>query len=414
MANNITVGLTQGDFNGIGLEVLLKSLSDETVTELFTPVIFADWRLVEQARRTFITEQMRFQRVASADEAVPGHINVVDLRLDDVSLQPGKPTPSSGRGAVKSLETAVTALQNGDIDVLVTAPISKEAVQSDTFHFPGHTEYLNAKAGEDYKSQMILFDDYIRVALVTTHLPLSDIVSAITKDKVVEAVKSFASTLRQDFGVVRPKVAVLSLNPHCGDGGLLGTEEKEVILPAIDECESAGILAFGPYASDGFFGSGAYRDFDGILAMYHDQGLAPFKALARENGVNFTAGLPFVRTSPDHGTAYDIAWKGEADPTSMREAIYKAVDIFRNRAIYLEASANPLRHQSTDRGQRQDKSVKAEKPEHNEKTEKAERNEKPERSEKPERKDKPESTDKPERKENPERPMKTDSAERPE
>lgn len=414
MANNITVGLTQGDFNGIGLEVLLKSLSDETVTELFTPVIFADWRLVEQARRTFITEQMRFQRVASADEAVPGHINVVDLRLDDVSLQPGKPTPSSGQGAVKSLETAVTALQNGDIDVLVTAPISKEAVQSDTFHFPGHTEYLNAKAGEDYKSQMILFDDHIRVALVTTHLPLSDIASAITKDKVVEAVKSFASTLRQDFGVVRPKVAVLSLNPHCGDGGLLGTEEKEVILPAIDECESAGILAFGPYASDGFFGSGAYRDFDGILAMYHDQGLAPFKALARENGVNFTAGLPFVRTSPDHGTAYDIAWKGEADPTSMREAIYKAVDIFRNRAIYLEASANPLRHQSTDRGQRQDKSVKAEKPEHNEKTEKAERNEKPERSEKPERKDKPESTDKPERKENPERPMKTDSAERPE
>lgn len=414
MANNITVGLTQGDFNGIGLEVLLKSLSDETVTELFTPVIFADWRLVEQARRTFITEQMRFQRVASADEAVPGHINVVDLRLDDVSLQPGKPTPSSGQGAVKSLETAVTALQNGDIDVLVTAPISKEAVQSDTFHFPGHTEYLNAKAGEDYKSQMILFDDHIRVALVTTHLPLSDIASAITKDKVVEAVKSFASTLRQDFGVVRPKVAVLSLNPHCGDGGLLGTEEKEVILPAIDECESAGILAFGPYASDGFFGSGAYRDFDGILAMYHDQGLAPFKALARENGVNFTAGLPFVRTSPDHGTAYDIAWKGEADPTSMREAIYKAVDIFRNRAVYLEASANPLRHQSTDRGQRQDKSVKAEKPEHNEKTEKAERNEKPERSEKPERKDKPESTDKPERKENPERPMKTDSAERPE
>ena len=414
MANNITVGLTQGDFNGIGLEVLLKSLSDETVTELFTPVIFADWRLVEQARRTFITEQMHFQRVASADEAVPGHINVVDLRLDDVSLQPGKPTPSSGQGAVKSLETAVTALQNGDIDVLVTAPISKEAVQSDTFHFPGHTEYLNAKAGEDYKSQMILFDDHIRVALVTTHLPLSDIASAITKDKVVEAVKSFASTLRQDFGVVRPKVAVLSLNPHCGDGGLLGTEEKEVILPAIDECESAGILAFGPYASDGFFGSGAYRDFDGILAMYHDQGLAPFKALARENGVNFTAGLPFVRTSPDHGTAYDIAWKGEADPTSMREAIYKAVDIFRNRAIYLEASANPLRHQSTDRGQRQDKSVKAEKPEHNEKTEKAERNEKPERSEKPERKDKPESTDKPERKENPERPMKTDSAERPE
>lgn len=411
MANNITVGLTQGDFNGVGLEVLLKSLADETVTELFTPVIFADWRLVEQARRTFITEQMRFQRVASADEAVPGHINVVDLRLDDVSLEPGKPTPSSGRGAVKSLETAVTALQNGDIDVLVTAPISKEAVQSDTFHFPGHTEYLNAKAGEDYKSQMILFDDHIRVALVTTHLPLSDIASAITKDKVVEAVKSFAATLRQDFGVVRPKVAVLSLNPHCGDGGLLGTEEKEVIVPAIDECESAGILAFGPYPSDGFFGSGAYRDFDGILAMYHDQGLAPFKALARENGVNFTAGLPFVRTSPDHGTAYDIAWKGEADPTSMREAIYKAVDIFRNRAVYLEASANPLRHQSADRGQRQDKGVKtdkAEKPEHNDKPEKADRGEKPERFEKSERIENPERVEKPERKE------KSDRAEKPE
>ena len=345
MNRQIRVGITQGDFNGVGLEVALESIADEEITGLFTPVLFADWRLVEYARKTLELELPPMRRIGSVSDIADGSVNVVDLHLADTTVEAGKPTAASGAGAVAALEAAVSAVMAGDVDVIVTAPISKEAVQSDTFNFPGHTEYLNSKAGDGFRAQMILFDDLIRVALVTTHLPLSGVPAAITKDKVSAAVTEFAGTLRQDFGVVRPKIAVLSLNPHCGDGGLLGSEEKEFIIPAIEQCVENGILAFGPYAADGFFGSGAFRDFDGVLAMYHDQGLAPFKALARENGVNFTAGLPFVRTSPDHGTAYDIAWRGVADATSMREAIYKAIDIRRCRDTYSEITTNPLKHQ---------------------------------------------------------------------
>lgn len=366
MNNQIRVGITQGDFNGVGLEVTLKALADETITELFTPVIFADWRLVEHARNTFQLELAGLQRINDADEARPGRINVVDLKLDDTGLEPGRPTAASGAGAVAALKAAVNAIKEGDIDVLVTAPISKEAVQSDSFRFHGHTEYLNAEAGDEYKAQMILFDDLLRVALVTTHLPISEVASSITRERVVESIKELSATLSRDFGIVRPKIAVLSLNPHCGDGGLLGSEEADAVSPAIEDCINSSILAFGPYAADGFFGSGAYNSFDGILAMYHDQGLAPFKALARENGVNFTAGLPFVRTSPDHGTAYDIAWKGEADPSSMREAIYKAIDILRCRARFDEASANPLRRQAPDRNAKPERGPKPERQQNKE------------------------------------------------
>lgn len=349
MEKLIRVGITQGDFNGVGLEVALRSVADETILELMTPVLFADWRLVEYARKALALELPAINRVNDASEIADGRINVVDLHLDNTSVEAGKPSAASGAGAVAALEAAMSAIQSQQIDVLVTAPISKEASQSDTFRYNGHTEYLGAKAGGDAHPQMILFDDNVRVALVTTHLPLAEVPAAITRDKVADAVRRFSATLRQDFGIPRPKIAVLSLNPHCGDGGLLGNEEKEQIAPAIEECNESGVLAFGPYAADGFFGSGAYMRFDGVLAMYHDQGLSAFKALARENGVNYTAGLPFVRTSPDHGTACDIAWKGEADPTSMREAIYKAIDIFRCRRNSLKAAANPLRHQHNDR-----------------------------------------------------------------
>ena len=380
MTRPVKVGITHGDINGIGYEVILGALGEEGMTEICTPVVFGYHSLAEKARKLLGLEGVRIYKAHNAAAAQPGRISVVEVSQELPELNPGVPTATSGKAAVASLEMAMEALESGDIDVLVTAPISKEAVQSDQFHFPGHTEYLEAKAGEGYKSRMILFDDHIRVALVSTHLPVARLAEAVTRESVGAAIESLRHSLKQDFGIVRPRIAVLSLNPHAGDGGLLGSEEQEVITPAINEAREKGTLAFGPFAADGFFGVGDYRKFDGIVAMYHDQGLAPFKALAGERGVNFTAGLPFVRTSPDHGTAFGIAWKGEADPTSMREAIYKAIDLLRNRQRFLEASANPLRKIVTERP---DKGERPEKPERTDKAEKPERNDKPERTDKP-------------------------------
>lgn len=362
MAKQIRVGITHGDINGVGYEVIVKALGNEMITELCTPVIFGYHQLAEKARRQFGIEEMRLGKAASAPNAQDGRINVVDIGQNVPEIEPGQPTEVSGRAAVAALEMAVAALRNGDIDVLVTAPISKEAVQSDQFHFPGHTEYLEERIGEGLKARMILFDDNVRVALVSTHLPVKDVAAAVTRESVAAAITSLDSSLRRDFGISRPRIAVLSLNPHAGDGGLLGSEEKEMIIPAIEECREKGTLCFGPFASDGFFGMGDYRKFDGIVAMYHDQGLAPFKTLAGERGVNFTAGLPYVRTSPDHGTAYSIAWQGVADPTSMREAIYAAIDIFRRRARFDEPLANPLRKFVTDKPDKGERMPRRDKP----------------------------------------------------
>lgn len=358
MSQPIKVGITHGDINGVGYEVILGAFADETMLELCTPVVFGYHYLAEKCRRQLGLEDMRLYKAHNAGVAQAGRISVVEVGPEVPEHTPGQPTEASGRAAVAALDMAMQALEDGDIDVLVTAPISKEAVQSESFNFPGHTEYLEAVAGEGYKARMILFDDHIRVALVSTHLPVSKVAEAVTRESVGEAIVSLRDSLRRDFGFERPRIAVLSLNPHAGDGGLLGSEEQEAITPALTEAREKGILAFGPYAADGFFGSGQYRKFDGIVAMYHDQGLAPFKALAGEKGVNYTAGLPFVRTSPDHGTAFGIAWKGEADPTSMREAVYKAIDIFRNRERYDEFSSSPLRKyvaEKPDKGERQDK-----------------------------------------------------------
>lgn len=358
MAKPIKVGITHGDINGIGYEVILGALGVEGMTEVCTPVIFGYHSLAEKARRLLGLENVRLYKAPDAASAQPGRISVVEISQNLPEHSPGVPTPVSGMAAVEALDMAVAALKEGSIDILVTAPISKEAAQSESFRFPGHTEYLESVAGEGYKARMILFDDHIRVALVSTHLPVSKVADAVTKESVAEAIESLRVSLKQDFGFERPRIAVLSLNPHAGDGGLLGSEEKEIITPVIEEARENGTLAFGPYAADGFFGSGDYRRFDGIVAMYHDQGLAPFKALATDKGVNFTAGLPFVRTSPDHGTAFSIAWKGQADPTSMREAIYKAIDIYRSRARYLESAVNPLRKlvaERPDKGERQEK-----------------------------------------------------------
>lgn len=349
MARPIRVGITHGDINGIGYEVILKSLADEMMRELCTPVIFGSPQIAEKARRQFCQEDVRLTKVASAANAQDGRISVVDVCGTPPQLTPGEPTEESGKAAVAALESAAEALEKGHIDVLVTAPISKEAVQGDSFHFPGHTEYLESRIGGGAKARMILFADDLRVALVSTHLPIAKVASAVTVESVKEAIESLSDSLKRDFGLTRPRLAVLSLNPHAGDGGVLGSEEQEIIAPAIAACFEDGIMAFGPFAADGFFGMGDYLSFDGIVSMYHDQGLAPFKTLAGEKGVNFTAGLPFVRTSPDHGTAFGIAWKGEADATSMREAIYAAIDIFRRRKRFDEAAANPLKKYSTDR-----------------------------------------------------------------
>lgn len=294
-------------------------------------------------RKEVGSETFRFAPVRSAADAQNGKINVVDVCPRGLELTPGHPAKEAGEAAVAALEAACLALEAGDIDFIVTAPINKKTVYSEKFPFPGHTEFLAQRLSDDSsKATMILFDDEIRVALVTTHKALRDVPDAITKDAVKNTIVNMDAALRQDFRMGKPRIAVLSLNPHNGDNGLLGSEEIREIEPAIAECVAEGILAFGPFAADGFFGTGDYAKYDGIVAMYHDQGLAPFKALAREYGVNYTAGLKYVRTSPDHGTGYNIAGKNEADPTSMRQAIYQGIDLTRNRAMHMQATADPM------------------------------------------------------------------------
>lgn len=351
----LKVGLTHGDINGVGYEIILKAVGEEGIGDLFTPVVFGIPSLFEKAKDMFGYPNLSVNVTTDPSKIKPGRINLVALPVKEPELQPGKVSKEAGEVAAASLEAAVEALKNGDIDVLVTAPISKEAIQSATFDFPGHTEYLSERLGNGEDAIMILCNDSLRVALLTKHIPVSEIAAGVTKEKVIATTERFSNILKRDFGVVRPAIAVLSLNPHAGDGGLLGKEEEEVLKPAIEELRHNGVLAFGPFAADGFFGHGSYKKFDGVLAMYHDQGLAPFKTIASAGGVNFSAGLPFVRTSPDHGTAFDIAWKGEADAASMRDAIYMAIDIYRRRLNYDEASRNPIKkyvHERPERSER--------------------------------------------------------------
>lgn len=354
MDRPIKVGITQGDINGVGYEVIFKAIGEDGVTELFTPVVFGIPAFAEKAKGLLDNPNLKINVIESASQAKDGVINLVTLK-GKVELHPGETRKDAGESAVEALEKGVQALREGNIDVLVTAPICKESVQSEKFHFPGHTEYLTDRLGEGNDAMMILCNDTLRVALLTKHVPVTKIAENITEDKIMEAVEKFTVTLKKDFGIVRPSVAVLSLNPHAGDGGLLGMEEEEIIKPAIEKLIQKGILAFGPFPADGFFGHGLYKKFDGVLAMYHDQGLAPFKTIATSGGVNYSACLPFVRTSPDHGTAFDIAWKGEADASSMRDAIYMAVDIFRRRKNFERASANPLKKYVHDRPERHDR-----------------------------------------------------------
>ena len=337
----IRVAITQGDTNGVGYEVILKVFSDPNILELCTPIIYGSPKIASYHRKT-LNLDVPYTIINHAEEARDGRVNLLACFDDEIKIEMGQPSQEAGAAALKALDRAMTDYRSELYDVLVTAPINKATIQSPGFHFPGHTEYIETSVGEGQKALMILMNETLRVALVTTHLPIKDIAKAITKEGIIEKATIFHKALKRDFRISSPRIAVLSLNPHAGDNGLLGSEEKDIILPAIEELADKGIQAFGPFAADGFFGSGAYDHFDGVLAMYHDQGLAPFKTIALESGVNYTAGLPIVRTSPDHGTAYDIAGKGVADENSMRQAIFTAIDVFRNRKFYDEPLQNPL------------------------------------------------------------------------
>lgn len=334
----IRVAITHGDTNGIGYEVILKLLEDNRICDLCTVVVYGSAKAASFYRKAMELPQVQLQRIESAAEARDGVVNVINVVPEDLKIDPGQPSEIAGKAALAALEAAVADLRAGSVDVLVTAPIDKHTIQSPEFTFPGHTEYLESCLTDDStpaecrKALMMLCAGSLRVALVTTHLPLRKVADAITKENILEKLESFERSLRTDFAIEKPRIAVLSLNPHAGENGLLGDEEAEIIAPAIEEARNRRILAFGPYASDGFFGAGNHTKFDGVLAMYHDQGLTAFKTLAMDAGVNFTAGLPCVRTSPDHGTGFDIAGKGLARPDSMREALYLAIDVFRNRA----------------------------------------------------------------------------------
>ena len=352
--NKFKIGITQGDTNSIGWEVILKALADPRMTELFTPVVYGSPKAAAYYRNTIAEiEAFSFNPVASAAEARRGKANLVACG-ETADIAPGKPTPEAGRAAVEALCAAMRDLKAGHLDALVTAPFDKETVQADDFRYTGHTEYLAAEL--EGEAMMILCSDVLRVGLVTKHIPVSEIARNITKERIVRDLGTLRRALIEDFGIVEPRIAVMALNPHAGDGGLLGREEQEIIRPAIVEAFSKGVLAFGPFAADGLFAGGGYAKYDGILAMYHDQGLAPFKSLSPD-GVNFTAGLSAVRTSPDHGTAFDIAGKDKADPQSMRNAIYAAIDIAEHRRAWAEWTRNPLQRAERDRGGR-DVSVK--------------------------------------------------------
>ncbi len=325
------IGITLGDYNGVGPEVVIKALADNRLLNLVTPVIYGSGKVISFYKKLLNIEEFNFSQVRNKGQFAPKSINVVNSWGDDAGeIMPGKASKESGKAAFIALKQASEELKEGVIDALVTAPIDKHTIHSDEFPFKGHTEFLT-QFFEAPESLMFMISEKLRVGLVTEHIPVKDIAAAITKEKIEAKLKVMDASLRKDFGIMKPKIAVLGLNPHAGDNGLLGLEEEQIIRPLINDQKNKGRLVFGPFPADGFFAAGTYLKYDGILAMYHDQGLVPFKSVAFEDGVNFTAGLPVVRTSPDHGTAYAIAGKNQAHEGSMREAIYKAAEIFKHR-----------------------------------------------------------------------------------
>jgi 4-hydroxythreonine-4-phosphate dehydrogenase len=342
MENKIRIGITQGDMNGIGPETIIRALSDPLITELITPVIYSSVKVLQAHRKSMGIEDFGVHVVKPNEGLNHKRVNLVPCFETEDDVEFGVASEKSGRLALQAIDTAIDDLKNGYIDAMVTAPVDKHAVALALPGFTGHTGYIKEKFGAS-EVLMLLVSHDLRVGLVTEHLPLRDVAAAVTTERIVAKGKLMAKTLLEDFGIRKPRIAVLGLNPHAGDNGELGNEEKDIILPAVNQLQAAGVMAFGPYPADGFFGSGNWQKFDGVLAMYHDQGLAPFKAVAFSSGVNFSAGLQYVRTSPDHGTAFDIAGKNLASEASLREAIFAAVDIFKIRANWKEISANPLK-----------------------------------------------------------------------
>lgn len=338
--HKIRVGISIGDFNGIGPEIIMKSLKDKNITDFFTPVIFGSGKLFGYQKNIFKLN-LNFNYISTASEAQAGKLNMVNLVNDNVNVDLGKPTEESTKLAIQSLERAADALAKGEIDILVTAPINKDEMLKYGFKHAGHTGYFEDKFNK--KGLMFLVSEDLRVAVSTHHIPVSEIAANISKEKIRKQIKQLHQTLIEDFCISRPKIAVLGLNPHAGDGGAIGKEEQEIIEPVINEMFESGILAFGPFPADSFFQPEKYKNYDAVLAMYHDQGLAPFKTLAYESGVNFTAGLPVIRTSPDHGTAYDIAGKNVASAQSFSEAIFEGIRIYRNRTDYTALTTQALK-----------------------------------------------------------------------
>jgi 4-hydroxythreonine-4-phosphate dehydrogenase len=328
--SNIKIGITQGDINGISYEVILKTLEDNRICELCTPIVYGSPKVAAYHRK-MLNLNVNLNIINKAEEAQEKKSNIINCCNDEIKVEVGQSTPQAGEAAFKALEKATRDLKEGKIDVLVTAPINKNNIQSENFSFPGHTEYLENIFGEKGDALMILANESLRIAVATGHVPINKVSESLTKENILNKIKQFNKSLVEDFGIFKPRIAVLGLNPHAGDKGVIGSEEEEIIAPAVKQALDEGIICFGPLPADGFFGSNGQASYDGILAMYHDQGLIPFKTIAMDNGVNFTAGLSVVRTSPDHGTAYDLAGKNMASENSFRQALYMALDIYKNR-----------------------------------------------------------------------------------
>lgn len=335
------IGISIGDVNGIGLEVILKTLEDQRICELCTPILYGNKKIVQESAKRLGIQNLQLDYIKNINQVKSKNPSVIELETAIPTLEFGKSSKASGAYAAASLRKCLEDLKAGNIDAMVTAPIDKHSIQSDVFNFPGHTEYLQA-ADESEDSLMIMMGEHSKIGLVTGHIPLSEVSKQISEEGILKKVSLLNKSLKEDFQIRKPKIAVLGLNPHAGDNGLLGKEEEKIIQPAINQAKSIGILCFGPYPADGFFGSEQFRKFDGVIAMYHDQGLIPAKSLSFGGGVNVTAGLSFIRTSPDHGTAYGIAGQGIANEGSFRNALYEAISIAKNRDLYAEINAEPL------------------------------------------------------------------------
>lgn len=325
-----TIGISCGDINGIGPEVIIKTLSDERILKNLTPVIYGSGRAFARYRKLLDLPKFNFSQIDSIDQVKKKRVNLINASADDCDVQPGSITEEAGKISLASLQASANDLVAGHLNALVTAPINKDNIQAANFDFPGHTEFLTQLAGKQ-DSLMLMTCEHLKIGVATGHIPLKDVSKNISKNLIIEKTLILNQTLKEDFGINKPKIAILGLNPHAGENGLLGSEEKEIIYPAIEELKKKNVLAMGPMPADGFFGTYQFKHYDAVLAMYHDQGLIPFKTIAFDQGVNYTAGLPIIRTSPDHGTAYDLAGKNQADPSSFRHALFAAHDIAKTR-----------------------------------------------------------------------------------